>query len=182
MTVKQMHVDVRDQVQRLSANRNRKLEDDQLDWELNRSLQLLIESAVTPIPGSGRFQINPEKAHIIHGLVANRTILTAGWIDDRYISLLPSDFWYLLDDGSKVVQVCKGDTMITGYEVMHVTSVQFPFSTASANYYQTVQLVYNNNILIDITALMLERQKSYVGMASVEMHFYVRDLLITELT
>lgn len=182
MTVKEMHVDVRDQVQRLAANRNRKLQDDQLDWSLNSSQQVLLESAVIPVEGSGRFQIKPNKNHIVHGLVSGRNTLTAGWVNDHYISLLPSDFWRLLDDGSRVSQLCKGDTKIISYEVMHVTSVQFPFSTASSNYYQSLKLNYNNSTLIDITNLLLQRQKTFTGLPSKEMHFYIRDFLISELT
>lgn len=176
-----MHVDVQDQVQRLSANKNRKFSPDQLDWALNRAQQIMVEGAVTSTTGSGRFQIKPGKDHIVHGLISGRTTLTAGWVDDHYVSLLPPDFWRLMDDGSRVYQLCKGDTKITGYEVLHVTSVQFPFSTASGNYYQSVVLTYNNSVLIDLTALLLQRQKTFTGLPSTEMHFYIRDLLVSEL-
>lgn len=176
-----MHVDVTDQLQRLSSNRNRKLSADQIDWNLNRAQQVLVETAVTPVEGSGRMQIKPGKNHIIQGLISGRTPLTAGWVTDRYITILPPDFWYLLDDGSSVSPICKGESKITSYEVVHITSVEFPFTTASAEYYKYVNLVYNNSSIFDMSSTLQDRQKQYQGLSSTDMHFYVKDLLLEQL-
>lgn len=180
MTVKEMHVDVRDQLQRLSANRNRKLSPDQIDWNLNRAQQIMVEAAVESVEGSGRFRIKPGRTDVITGLLSGRTPLYTSWITDRYVSFLPSDFWYMLDDASSVGQICKGESKITTYSVLNITSVAFPFSTSETPY-SSVELVYNNSTLINLTALLLQRQKSYTGLSSTEEHFYVRDLLMQQL-
>lgn len=176
-----MHVDVQDQLQRLSSNRNRKLSADQIDWNLNRAQQVMVETAVSPVEGSGRMKIKPEKDHILQGLFSGRTPLTAGWVNDKYISILPPDLQFLLDDGSGVSQICTGESKITGYEVLHITRVSFPFTTASQEYYKQIDLIYNNSTIFSISALVQSRQQSYLGLPAKDMHFYVRDLMIQQL-
>lgn len=177
MTVKEMHIDVRDQVQRLSGNRARKLQEDNIDWCLNRTQQMMIESAVEPVLGSGRYQIKTGKHGIISGLTVNRKLLSTFWSGDKYVTILPSDFWYLLDDGSKVSQLCSGDTKITGHEVLNITRVPFPMSGLTENYYTSVELLYNNTSIFNISSVLQERQKTWAGLGSNEAHFYVRELL-----
>jgi hypothetical protein len=182
MTVKEMHVDIRSQVQRLSANRNRKLEDDHIDWYANICQQMMIESAVEPVLGSGRYRIKPTKHGVIAGLTVNRLSLSAAWRGEKYMSILPSDFWYLLDDGSRVTQLCKGDTKTIGYEVLNITRVPFPYSALTTGYYKDVQLSYSGNSVFNINTLLSSRQKIWNGLPAADAHFYVRDLLIQELT
>lgn len=181
MTVKEMHLDVLDQVQHLSANRTRKFDSGQIDWWLTRAQQTLVEAAVTPILGSGRYQIKEEKHRTISSLVVNRRVLTAAWTDDKYVSILPPDFLYLLDDGSKVTQLCKGDTKVTTHGVVSVTRVPFPFSSLTTGYYSSVELLYDNTSIFNINSLLQSRQKSWNGLSSPEAHFYIRDLLIEQL-
>lgn len=182
MTVKEMHVDVRDQVQRLGANRVRKLENDQVDWYLNRAQQMLIESALMPMQGSGRYQIKPTKHELVTGITVNRHSLSAVWKGEKYMSILPANFWYLLDDGSRVSQLCTGDTKTVGYEILNVMKVPFPYSQLSTEYYKDVELTYNGASIFNINTLLSQRQKSWVGLPSNEAHFYIMNLLIDELT
>lgn len=181
MTVKEMHIDVRDQVQRMGGNRTRKLQDDNIDWCLNRTTQMMLESAVEPVLGSGRYRIKPGKHGIVSGLIVNRKSLSAAWLGDKYVTILPPDMWYLLDDGSKVSQLCTGDTKITGYEVLNVTRVPFPMSGLTENFYSNVELMYNNVSIFNLSTLLQQRQKTWGGMGSNEAHFYIRELLQQEL-
>lgn len=182
MTVKEMHVDIRDQVQRLSGNRDRKLEDDHIDWYLNRAQKMMIESAVEPVLGSGRYQIKSGKHGIVTGLSVNRYSISAAWQGEKYMCILPPDFWYLLDDGSRVTQLCKGDTKTIGHEVLNITRVPFPYTQASSNFYQILQLTYDGSVIFNINTLLTARQKIWTGLAAIDAHFYVRNLLIEELT
>lgn len=182
MTVKEMNIDVRDQVQRLSGNQTRKLKDEHIDWYLNRMQQGLIESAVTPVLGSGRYQIKADKHGIIAGLTVNRYSLSASWNGEQYLTNLPANFWYLLDDSSRVSQLCTGDTKTIGYEVLNITRVPFPLSLVSANFYTDLQLTYNNSVIFSIAELMQKRQISpWEGLAENDAQFFVKDLLIEEL-
>lgn len=178
MTIKEMHVDIQAQLQRLASNRNRKLSPDQIDWYINSAQQALIQSAVSPVEGSGRFQIKPEKYDIVSALTSSRRAIHTSWINDRYVSFLPPDFWYLLDDASRVTQICKGESKVTTYSVLNLTRVRFPLSTLLTNFYGSVELIYNNSTLINLTSFLQERQKSYTGLKSKDEHFYVRELLM----
>lgn len=181
MTVKEMHIDIADQVQHLSANRNRKFSPDQIDWVLNRTQQGIIESSLVSMPGSGRYQVKPDKHAIISSLIVNRKFLPAGWNGTQYVSQLSPDFWYLLDDGSKLAQLCKGDTKTTTYEVLQITWVPFPLSTASSEYYKNTELLYNNSSILNINTLIQQRQLTWGGLPQKDAHFYVRTLLMEEL-
>lgn len=182
MIVREMHVDIRDQTQHLSGNRNRKLLDEHIDWYLNRSQLMLIESAVESIKGSGRYQIKPNKHSIVDGITVNRLSLSAAWRGEKYMSILPPNFLYLLDDGSQVTQLCSGDTKTIGHEVLNITRVPFPYSTASSNLYNTLQLTYAGNSIFNINTLLTARQKIWTGLSAQDAHFYVKDLMIQELT
>jgi hypothetical protein len=182
MTVREMNIDVRDQVQQLSTNRSRKLRDEHIDWYLNRTQQGLIESAIESIQGSGRYRVKGDKYGIITGLTVNRYSMSAAWNGEKYMSTLPANFWYLLDDGSRVSQLCKGDIKTIGHEVLNITRVPFPMSLASANFYTDLQLTYNNNVVFSIASLMEQRQiDSWNGFPENNAHFYARELLIQEL-
>lgn len=179
MTVKEMHVDVQDQVQRLSANRNRKLMPQQIDWALNRAQTMLIESAVEAVSGSGRVRVKPNKGVVVSGLLSGRVVKPAGWINDRYVTLLPPDFWWMLDDSSGVCQLCKGDVKTTTYEAFNLNYVKFPYSTLTTpGYYKTLELTYNNSPLFNLSEQMAARQITWDGVDDVEEHFYIRDFLI----
>lgn len=181
MTVREMNIDVRDQVQRLSANRSRKLQDEHIDWYLNRMQQELIESALETIPGSGRSRVKADRYGIVTGLTVNRYSLSAAWYGEKYMSTLPANFWYLLDDGSRVSQLCSGDTKIIGHEVLNITRVPFPISLVSDNFYTDLQLTYNNSPLFNAASLMQQRQVPWDGMQESTAHFYMRELLQQQL-
>jgi hypothetical protein len=182
MTVLEMSIDVRDQVQQLSTDRARKLQPEHIDWYLNRTQQEVIEAAIEAVPGSGRYRIKTNRHGIVAGLTVNRRSLSAAWNGEKYISTLPADFWYLIDDGSRVSQICKGDTKIVNYEVLNITRVPFPFSQLPTNCYLDLQLTYNNASIFNTASLLLERQITWNGLPQADAHFYVRELLQQELS
>lgn len=181
MTVQELHIDVRNQLQRLSANRNRKLDDDQIDWLLNQMQTTMIESSVVSVPGSSRVSIKKDKYNILAGLLVPRKIIPAYWQTDRYISPLPYDYIYMVDDASNISQLCTGDIKTINYQVLNITRIQFPFSTNSTDFYKTVEFSYNNEVIFKLTDLLASRQKSWDGLPEKEMHFYIKDLLINQL-
>jgi hypothetical protein len=182
MTVKEMHLDVVDQVQQLSANRSRKLHPDQLDWALTRVQQMMVESAVTPVQGSGRYQIKEKKQDWISSLIVNRESLGAGWITDQYVSFLPSDFWYLLDDASRLAQLCAGDIKTVNHTIFKITRVPFPLSSLPTGCYGDVDITYSNSSIFNLDTLLTNRQKAWDGFPSSDAHFYIKDLIIEELS
>lgn len=183
MTVKEMNIDVRDQVQSLSTNKSRKLQDAHIDWYLNRMQQGLIESAIESMPGSGRYQIKKGRHAIVTGLTVNRYAIPPTWNGQKYATILPANFWYLLDDGSKVSQICTGDTKTIGHQVLNITRVPFPLSALQDNFYTDLQLTYNNSVIFSIADLMQKRQITpWNGLEENDAHFYARELLVQELS
>lgn len=182
MTVKEMVVDVRAQLQRIAANKSRKLQDDQIDWFLNSTQQMMIETSIKSVLGSSRYQIKENRYENISGLIVNLYQMQAIWDGEKYMSILPPDFWYLLDDGSRVSQLCIGDTMSIGYEVLNITRVPFPFSPQTTGCYNDVQLLYNNATVFNLRSLLNTRQKfNWSGLPSTDAHFYIRSLMVQEL-
>lgn len=178
-----MHVDVRGQTQRLAANRNRKLEDPEIDWYLNMAQTSMIESVVSPARDkSPRFEVDRTKRQIIAELLSGRVTRPASWVTDKYITILPPDVWFLLDDGSNVRILCEGDVKTVNYTILRITAVQFPFSKAQDSFYKEVELIYNNSSLIKLSDMLQERQITWEGMSETEEHFYIKDLLLSELT
>ena len=173
-----MHIDVEAQTQMLSAHRMRKLQPQEIDWFLNSTQTTMLSSCVVPVQNSPRFEIDRGKREMVEQLIAGRTQVAAGWFTDRYISILPPDCHFLLDDGSSVVPLCKGDIKTISHTILSITSVQFPKTTATQDFYKSVEVVYNNQPLINLTSEMSSRMVQWTGLDSVEEHFYIKDLLI----
>lgn len=178
MTIKEMHTDVQSQVQRLSANRNRKLRPAEIDLYLNKAQLLMIDSAVTPLKDSSRFEVHRGKREVVANLLSGRITRPASWVTDKYITILPPDTWFLLDDGSNVRQLCTGDTNTVSYTILNITAVSFPKTTASADYYKDVEILYNNASLIKLSTEIADRQITWAGMDGTEEHFYIKDFLM----
>lgn len=182
MNVEQMHIDVKTQIQRLASHRNRKLQPQEIDWFLNMTQDSMVSNAVIPgQAGNPRFQVDRGKREIIAGLIVSNKELLAWWDGITYLSRLPANVWYLLDDASKLVQLCNGDTKTTVNIVETITTVPFELSKAQADYYKSVELIYNNVPLITLSDELIKNQIVWEGLSGSEEHFYIRDLLLQKL-
>lgn len=183
-SVRQMHIDVRVQLQQLAANRSRKLSDGLIDWALNQSQDQLIANCVIPkTDGTPRFEINRERREEISALIVLLHGVSAGKTEEgNFVARLPANMLYLLVDSCSVGLVCNNSTIIGSYEVEKITSVQLPLSTkVSAPYYTIVQVLYNNELIFDLSQIEAKEETGYTGMDAISDHFYIRDLITSTL-
>jgi hypothetical protein len=183
MTVEEMHIDVKAQLQRVGTNQNRKLDPGMIDWFLNVAQQQLVDASVEPREdGTPRFQVHRGRRENIQSLIVSRKELPAYYdeIQKRYFCYLPASCQYLLEDGCSVKQLCKGDIRTINYEVINVTKVEFPKSTGP-EYYKTLQVDINGTTKFKLDDLQSTEGTGYIASPSADAHFYFRDYILSAL-
>jgi hypothetical protein len=154
MTVRDMHIEINQSLQKVAANLTRKYLSEEIDWVLNKIQNRFIQQCIRPVDMS-----KPElqKFRFADQLRAEalRTITITGrqlevWTDGegnsmgRVGAFLPSDYLYLLSDVSTMTNLC-GTTKIDGTEVKYYRTLHvLPTTKVSAPYYQTGTVTLNN--------------------------------------
>ncbi len=108
MTVREMHIEIDQSSQLVAANRMRKWYPEEKDWVLNKIQDRFIRSKLRPKKdGSGGFELDQPGADDIQVLLQTNVPLVPLIVDsERYKCILPSDYNYLISDGSRTKLLC----------------------------------------------------------------------------
>jgi hypothetical protein len=187
MTVKEMHIEIGQSTQKISANATRKLRPAEIDWLLNKNYERYIQSKVRPKKdGSGGFEIDQLGVDAIRPLLRTKT-LSAQYTKDTgetlYECILPGDYAYLISDDSAVKQVCC-DTVALSTGNRQLCVLPFGISPKSASPYYvdvTITTLDPVPVVISITDISTRYQGSYTGQVTMNDRFMIRDILIEEM-
>ena len=146
MNALEMHIEINQQLQLVSANRTRKFLTPEIDWVLNKIQERFIRQCLNPIVTANRqtnkYTIDEFKIDALKNLVVSGISLTAyqdisGF--NRSRSVLPWDYSYLLSDASVLENTCKRvDTLSEVTETVQVTVLKLSQTAkVSAPYYLT---------------------------------------------
>ena len=167
MNIQEMHIEIRQGTQNIAANTRRKLQDEEIDWLLNKIEQRFIQSKIKPKKdGSGGFEIDQLDTDAIRPLLATKEILAT--VDNGdYKAHLPGNYSYLISDDSYVNKLC-GTTVQASISVENILILPFPYSSRTTpKYYSTIAMLVGN-VDINLTALCLEQGITYTGFNSKE--------------
>jgi hypothetical protein len=175
MYVKEMHIEVDLALQKIGANRTRKLLPQEVDWLLNSNQERFIRSRMRPklAPQGGKtggFEILQDDVDAIKALVRNGVTLPAFRLDDRKThSPLPGDYSYLLQDESVIKRIPPGitPTITYGQRYLNVFPIN-PSTRSTAPYYSQVQVVLNGNLVIDLANYVSVRQQQWTGFSAAD--------------
>lgn len=144
MNIREMHVDVKQGVQQVAANRSRKYLDEEIDLVLNKMIERYIRAQLRPkTDGQGRltggFEIDQAGAENISGLLKLGVEITP-WIDNstRYKCLLPVDYQFLIADWSHTTNLCGTTPEVTTANQYATRVRQDRTAKSSAPFYETL--------------------------------------------
>lgn len=146
-SVKEMHVEVEQALQRQGAYKRDKIYPEEVDWRLQMAEDRVIKYRVKPDrENENRFQIDSKYlADIQPILVSNYKLPIIQEGGENYYGLLPYNFKYLTSDRSRVLQDCdpawKTKTAtVTG----RLISYQLGDATGNAPYYKNISVAVGN--------------------------------------
>lgn len=181
-----MHIEVNQAVQKIAANRTRKLLDFEVDWLLNKNMDRFIYSRVTPKrDGSGGFEVKS------FDMDAIRTILRPGvevptFVADprRVKAFLPGDYAYLISDESTIkrAQVDLAGTPLKPAKTTLTKNLLlipvFQSALGTGPYYANVQVYISSGLVFDMQQYTQIRGATFSGFDSKDEVFYVAPLLL----
>lgn len=144
MTPLQMHIEVRQGLQQVAANKTLKYLPQELDLILNKMMSRFIQMQLTPkkdprgMP-TGGFEVSQIGADIVRPLVVPFYDMVPYIQDDRaYKCYLPPDYAFLLSDYSYTRMICGTDKPTITPDTLYLTRLQQNLSIKSASpYYVT---------------------------------------------
>ena len=141
MTIQDMHIEVNQGLQKISANRTRKYFSEEIDWVLNKVQDRFIQSKLST-KENGKFERNHLDLDALKNLIKdarliyfyNNDILSQTNIKgiNRYIWLLPDDYAYLISSSSEVLNLCGGKAPNIIYSDNSFLSVNIGKTSATA--------------------------------------------------
>ena len=148
MTIRDMHLEVNQGLQKVAANKTRKYLSEEIDWILNKVESRFIQSKLRPRKG-GSFSIDQLDIDAVRPLLV--TTFKDVFIDQtrsrRYEVPLPMDYAYLISDSSEVSDRCN----LTTQPTETTTSIYIAWlkklrsAKGSAPYYETLSITAGAN-------------------------------------
>lgn len=143
-----MHIELDQSTQLVAANRTRKWYPEEKDWVLNKMQERLIRSKLRPKKDAqgnltGGFELDQTGGDDIRMLVVNKLSLVPYIADiERYKCFLPSNYAYLLSDGSRTKLICDATVVEpTGTHVFTINMLRQEQSPKpDSKYYETLEL------------------------------------------
>lgn len=172
MTVREMHIDLDQSTQLVAANRSRKWYPEEKDWVLNKIQERFIRSKLRPKKDqsgniTGGFELDQAGIDDIRTLLVNNFVLRPYIVDDeRYKCFLPSNYAYLIGDGSRTSLLC-GGTPVKDNDTLFITTLrQTRSAKGSSPFYETLA-VQLPDLLLTIPG-DLPYGNAYAGYSEVE--------------
>lgn len=139
-SIKEAHVYIMQELQRQGAFKKDKQYSQSIDLALNTEYSRFIRSRLKSNPTSDRFEVDEPSRCDIQGLIHLNRELTVFQKGNYYISQLPADFGYLLNDSSVVLEDCyKSFTGATENKPERITIIPFENSIlTSSTYYKKI--------------------------------------------
>lgn len=147
-----MIIEVRSQMQSLSSNTGRKLQDEEIIWRLNTAVDKIIKDSVSELIGE-HTNFSVDSVH--YQKIANLIVLGESWpirenpTDSRGAYLVPkSNCKYVLSAEALATTNCK-DSPVPKLTTVHTSKIVFPDEAS----YDSLKFSVNGSILFDSRAM-----------------------------
>lgn len=147
MTIRDMHIEINQALQKVAANRTRKYLDEEIDLVLNKIITRFIQSKIVPVAnGKGGFQVDQLQLDAIRSHVKQKSYKASLTTSGYYRVRLPDDYAYYVASTTTLQRLCKGLIEPQPLEISQkITVVKQPQSSKTAPpYYQSVVLKYGS--------------------------------------
>lgn len=101
MTIREMHYDAKQKLNRLDSQKYRNIQVPELDWKINEAQEVFVKMIAEPrtVNGLG-FETSQRTIDDIRTIVIDQKpadyVVTTVYDDTSYIATLPSDYWFLV--------------------------------------------------------------------------------------
>lgn len=176
MEVKEMHIHFEQRLQKMSANKTRKLMSEEIDSLLNLMVDRKLRQSIKPRPGEfQRFEVEQTEVDLVRNHLVERPLKPFyDPANGYYFVDLPSNYWFLLDDAASWVKKCTGNYQF-GSSPYLVYFLPFPKSTSPTGpYYQDVSITYVIGANPAVTVFsMLEEHPEHLGYPSKDQRYEI---------
>lgn len=189
MTVREMHIEINQSMQKVAANLTRKLLSEEIDWVLNKIQNRYIQQSLRPVNFEGNFTgkfkfTDQLKLDALKPITVNSKFFPA-YADTtdsgytRMYSPLPKDYMYLLADSSSTVDVCN-EVRVASSNTESCTILKLAQTAkVAAPYYLSGSLTVDGTV-VTIPA-NLHPQSNYTGFQRKADVIFIKDWLIQKL-
>lgn len=144
MTVREMHIEINQSLQKVAANKTRKFLNEEIDWVLNKMQLRFIQLCLKPKLNAqgkptGAFTVDQLRQDALRNITVVRKELNGDLSDSKRTKhILPSNYMYLLADNSILLTDCgkekRADTPI------QVQCINLPEASGSTPYFTSFSI------------------------------------------
>lgn len=175
-TVLELHIGVRQALQKISSNQKRNFLPEEIDLALNINQERYVKSKVQRTNQMMGFAPDQKSLDDISELIVSNYKGRVVKKDSKtgFITL-PPDYLYLLEDKSNIITNCNSSFATSTEDIVeHIASVKFPLSGKTSLFYDTLKLTLNLQDIFD-NSLYTKTYKSK------EERFFVINLMKEEI-
>jgi hypothetical protein len=185
MTVREMHIEVNQSLQKVAANLTRKYLSPEIDWVLNKIQNRFIQQSLRPVsladPSLQKFRFADQiRTDAMKNLTVTGKNIDAWEIptySDRVACFLPADYLYLMADVSNMYDLC-GSTQVTNSNKTWYKTLELSQSPLTSGPYYTS----NNSITVGTTTINIPGDlptfNSYSGFNKKEDVVFLKDYIV----
>lgn len=185
MTVREMHIEINQSLQKVAANLTRKYLSPEIDWVLNKIQNRFIQQCLRPVsladPSLQKFRFADQiRTDALKNLTVTGKTITAWEIPtytDRVSCFLPADYMFLMADVSNMYNLC-GATAITTANKTWFKTLELSQSPLTSGPYYTS----GNSITVDTTSINIPASlptfNTYTGFNKKEDVVFLKDYII----
>ena len=150
MTVKEMHYDFKQKLNKIDSQKYRNLKVPEIDWKLNEAQEVFVKIIAQPRFGKQiGFEINSRTINDIRTIVVDQTpttgITPTVFDSSSYIAVLPEDYWFLAKSYVLATKgVCTGIRLKTR-EVQHDDEHELSPFDRSSFIWRTANIRFNKD-------------------------------------
>ena len=185
MTVREMHIEINQSLQKVAANLTRKYLSPEIDWVLNKIQNRFIQQCLRPIsmndPALSKFRFADQiRTDAMKNLIVTGKTIDAWEIPtytDRVACFLPPDYLYLMADVSNMYNLCGQQQTATTNKFWYKTLELSQSTLTSAPYYSSGNAITVGTTSISIPAA-LPAFNTFTGYNKKEDVVFLKDFII----
>lgn len=164
MTIREVHIEINQSLQKVASNTTRKFLSEEIDWVVNKMQSRFLQMKLQPfergkVPKNSVDQLTTDSLRNL--IVSGKTIQAYKDTTKRVKCILPSDYMYLLSDASLAINNCRV-TSTEGSSSIVVNELKATPSPLSSNPYYTDSTLTIGSTVISIPSGLVN-SNSYGG-------------------
>jgi hypothetical protein len=171
LSIQEAHIYITQELQRQGAYKKDKQFKQATDLAINKALTKFVRGRIKPLPQADRFEVDETSRNDIQSIIVVNHKLPVFKVNDYYISPLPPNFLYLLNDPSIVLEDCETEfKTATENKDEKLWIIKFADSTIETPPYYKKIVVSNGT---------LSESVDYAGLSAKEEKYAMVDEIIS---